>query len=115
MATKVITETLDDLDGSSPAETYIFGVGGQWYEIDLNEKNGSKLDAFLVKHMEAGRAVAPDEVPNPAKRKHRPPRTDRTMKIRTWASDNGIELSPRGRIRHEVVARYEEATGDVAA
>jgi hypothetical protein len=55
MAQKVITELIDDLDGSTPSETVRFRLDGRLYEADLSEKNAAKLRKDFQKFVGAAR------------------------------------------------------------
>ena len=58
MAKTVSVVVTDDLDGSPNAETVAFSFDGQSYEIDLSEKNVTKLQTSLQPFMDAGRRTA---------------------------------------------------------
>ena len=47
MAQRVETILIDDIDGSSAAETVNFALDGVNYVIDLNSENASRLRADL--------------------------------------------------------------------
>jgi nucleoid-associated protein Lsr2 len=103
MARRTRVTLEDDLDGGPAAETLRFGIGGVEYEIDLSERNATRLRTLLAPFMEHGRKAGP-----------RPRRTVRTAasrqrsrEIRAWARARGIELSERGRIPASVAARYD--------
>ncbi|SFO55503.1 Lsr2 protein [Actinomadura madurae] len=57
MAQQVRVTMTGDLDGSEASETVSFAVDGREYEIDLNEKNVSKLRSSLHAYMESGRRL----------------------------------------------------------
>lgn len=106
MATKITVALEDDLEGGPAAETVRFAVGGAEYEIDLNKKNAAafrKQVAPFIEHARrtgrgprrAGRSVAGRE---------------RGAAIRTWAAEQGIPVSARGRIAADVVEQYDAAT-----
>jgi hypothetical protein len=105
MAQKMQVFYTDDLDGGEAAGTVRFGYDGVDYEIDLNTKNSEKLASALAPFIKAGRRV-------PARRASRGvrhgTRTDMSG-VREWARGQGIEVSGRGRIPAEVIARYEAA------
>jgi hypothetical protein len=108
MATKVIVELEDDLDGGPADETMQFGIGGSEYEIDLNKKNAAafrrKLAPFIEHARKAGRGQRRRSGRTASSRHH-------SGDIRAWAKDQGIPLSARGRIPASVVEQYEAATG----
>lgn len=107
MAQKVITELVDDVDGSAADETVTFAWKGYTYEIDLSAKNVGKLDKALAPFIDrarrlgrAGRvgakAVSPRSASNAAA-------------VRAWAIANGYDVPERGRIPNEIREAYDEA------
>jgi hypothetical protein len=106
MAKSVHVVVSDDLDGSDGAEAVSFSFDGVSYEIDLSEKNRAKLDKAFAPFIEHGRRVA--------QRRHSSatrtvgPRVDRRA-IRSWAEEQGLHVSERGRISAEVMQKYEAA------
>ena len=122
MAKEVRTVLLDDLDGSDADETFSYEFDGRSYEIDLTTEHANRLEqAFqlldpFVDHL---RRVSPGK----SKRTTRPgqavakkvgarssSRFDAKV-VRTWAWENGIELSDRGRIPANVVEKWRAAVG----
>jgi Lsr2 len=106
MATRVVTELRDDIDGSRAEQTIRFALDGTEYEIDLSGRNANRLRNSLSDFIEHGRKVgggrrgarsgrSSDGIDNKA--------------VRAWAKSAGIELSSRGRIPAEVVDRYRQA------
>jgi hypothetical protein len=114
MAQKVDVKYVDDLDGSPASGTVSFALDGKSYEIDLSDDNAARLRDALASFVAAarrsgaagrrGRTPRPDGAAPPA-------RADRelTAAIRTWARDNGHEVSERGRIPKAVVEAYQSA------
>ncbi|WP_131747847.1 Lsr2 family protein [Frankia sp. Cppng1_Ct_nod] len=112
MAQKTIVSLIDDLDGHEADETVRFGLDGASYEIDLSEKNATKLRESLAPFVGAarrsgGRATAARRGPRGASR--RTGGTDRTADIREWARANGYTVSDRGRIASNIVEAYDKA------
>jgi hypothetical protein len=104
MAKSVHVVVSDDLDGSEGAETVSFGYDGASYEIDLSEKNRTKLDKAFAPFIEHGRRVTQRRRPSATRTAG--PRIDRAS-IRTWAKGRGLRVSDRGRISAEVMQKYE--------
>lgn len=112
MAQKTIIRLTDDVDGSEATETVSFGLDGTTYEIDLNDEHAADLREVLAPYVSVarragggGRAVR-GGAPSPRQR----PSGDVDPKaVRAWAESNGIAVSPRGRIRADVVERYNAA------
>lgn len=112
MATRVITTTHDDLDGTVIEDKnprHSFTLDGRQYEIDLSEANYAKLHKALQPFMSAGTLVSR---PGPNRRAHRDPA--QLAKIREWAAENGHPVSARGRIPRETEAAYEAAMAPAA-
>ena len=111
MAQQTIVTITDDLDGSEGAETVTFALEGTTYEIDLSPANIEKLHEALAPFIEAARG-GPRRGRTPARGRKSgngasgdvDPRT-----VREWAKANNIDVSPRGRIRSDVVAQFRAA------
>jgi hypothetical protein len=109
MVQRMITERFDDLDGSPAVETVRFGYAGHSYEIDLNEEHASQLNEALAAYLEHARRA--DGV-QPRQRRARQAEGERRGReelraIRQWARDQGLQVSERGRIAADIVAKYE--------
>ena len=110
MVQRLITERVDDLDGSPAVDTVRFGYAGREYEIDLNEEHASQLDEALapyVEHARPANGVTPRQGRRAAGERQRRPEELRA--IRQWARDQGLQVSDRGRIAADIVARYDAA------
>jgi len=57
VAQKVLVEILDDIDGSTAAQTVQFGLDGVTYEIDLSDENATALRDELARYIGAGRRI----------------------------------------------------------
>jgi len=96
---------VDDIDGSEATGTVRFGIGGTEYEIDLSQAHKDELAAAVGPYVAAARKVAVARRPA---RTPRPPRHDQSQ-VRTWAREQGLKVSDRGRIPADVLAKYESA------
>ena len=104
MATKTVTETVCDLDGTVPAtETITFSVGGKSYIIDLCDAYARDMQATLAPYVEAARPTGKAGKAKPAARSYDP------AAVRRWAAAQGTEVSARGRVSAELVAAYQAA------
>jgi hypothetical protein len=108
LTSMVIREVIEsDLSGKPDAATFTFGVGDQWYEVDLTPEEREKLEASLKEYMKVGRKTskAPGKkvVPNMT--------PEQREEIRKWAKENGYEVAEYGRIRKEVFKAYWDAHG----
>ncbi|RCV55144.1 histone-like nucleoid-structuring protein Lsr2 [Marinitenerispora sediminis] len=109
MAQKVQVLLVDDLDGGEAEETVSFAVDGATYEIDLSEKNASKLRDALAPYVDAARK-APAKGGRGGRRQQRnAPSRERSAEIRAWAKAAGKQVNERGRIPASIVAEYEAA------
>jgi hypothetical protein len=106
MARKVQVILEDDIDGGEAAETVSFALDGRGYQIDLNEKNAKSLRDALAPWIAAGRRAGSRSVETRASGRRA---AGDTADIRRWATENGIEVSTRGRISADLRARYEAA------
>lgn len=98
---RVVIELVDDIDGTGTARTVSFAVDGTTYEIELNRKNEAKMLKAMTPWVNAAR-----KVPNSRPTRRRVKKQDNAA-IRRWAAENGIEVPATGRIRRDVVERYE--------
>ena len=116
MAKRVIQELIDDINGQPADESLTFGLDGVQYEIDLTSKNATKLRDALAPFMAAGTKVGRGGVTGARGRdgRGRPAaRSDRQLNqaIRDWAKSMKIDVSDRGRIKQEIVDRYNAEVG----
>ena len=104
MATRTMITLEDDLDGGPAEETVRFSLGAAEYEMDLSAANAGRFRAQLAPFVEHARKVGRGQ-------RARPGRTSATRRdsagVRAWAREHGIEISERGRIPANVIAKYE--------
>ena len=109
MVQKMITELFDDLDGSPAVETVRFGYAGREYEIDLNEEHASQLDEALASYIEHARR-ADGGKPRRGRQTEGERRSPEELRvIRQWAREQGLQVSDRGRIAADIIAKYDAA------
>jgi Lsr2 len=99
---------------SPGAQRITFGLDGKEYRIDLSEEHATELRDFLQKYIQAG-----EEIPHPTqlslvggsgqRRRSAGSSRDDIHEIRQWAEANGYDVSPRGRIKKEIINAYDEA------
>lgn len=108
MAQKVQVLLVDDLDGSEATETVTFGLDGQTFEIDLNEKNIKAFRKSLTPYVDKARKVRgkarSHSSGTPTVRTGPDPKV-----VREWANANGVEVNAIGRVPRSVVEQYEAA------
>lgn len=107
MARETIIRLTDDLDGSEAQETVTFGLRGAQYEIDLNPKNVAALEKAFSKYVDAGRRMNTPRASVRGTRGGAAALKVDVGAIRSWARENGHEISDRGRIPSEVRSAYE--------
>lgn len=113
MAKQTTTILVDDIDAESEAaETVAFALEGTSYEIDLTEDHASELRADLAVYVGAARKkggsrrkVRSVSSPSASKVENEPT----PEVVRTWASETGIEVSARGRIKASTLRAYLDA------
>lgn len=104
MARKTQVLLVDDIDGSDASNTVTFGLDGVSYEIDLNDDNAQQLRSELEKWTALARRTG-----GRAKRGTGASTGGDAAKIRQWATENGYEVSERGRIPSDVREAYIKA------
>jgi hypothetical protein len=102
---RIITELVDDIDGSKAEETVRFAIDGVEYEVDLSEKNAKKLRDAVAGYAAKARKVRGGR----GRRKTTAVSQVDAKAVRAWAKSNNIELSSRGRIPADVVDQYRKA------
>ena len=109
MATKTKVVLVDDLTGDPADTTVTFSLDTTAYEIDLSDDNAGQLREAFARYVTAARKVSSSDgrrgaqAAKPAYSGYDP------AAVRAWATGNGVEVSPRGRIKADVVKRYRAA------
>lgn len=105
MARKTQIILTDDIDGSEATGTVNFAIDGVTYEIDLNEANAQRMRDRLGEWTGKARRVGGRRISGT---RAAGSRSDAGT-IRAWASENGYEVSERGRIPTEIRNAYHAA------
>ena|SRR6516225_1800542 len=84
--------------------TRSFSLDGRDYEIDLCERHSQKFDETMRRFADRARKVSSKV--GKSKRRTTAHRR-RSAEIRAWAKRSGMEVSDRGRIPTQVIAKYE--------
>ena len=121
MAQKVQVILVDDVDGGEASETVSFSLDGVSYEIDVSESNAAALRDALAPWVGHARRVggrsggssgggsrAKSGSANSSGRSRGNSKHD-LSNVRSWARENGFQVSDRGRVSSEVIAAYEKA------
>lgn len=117
MARKTTIVLEDDLTGEvlgeGRGETVSFALDGQGYEIDLSEDNSTQLRNDLRRYVDAARKTSAPRYSASGRRAAATGSAASGRKdigaIRSWARENGHEVSERGRIPFSVVEAYDAA------
>jgi len=105
MAQRTQVLYVDDIDGSEAERTVRFRFGGTDYEIDLNKEHADQFAEAIGPFVAAARKTSPSRRPARAARRGR----EDLSHVRAWARDQGINVSDRGRIPADVLAKYHAA------
>src|SRR3954470_7127797 len=110
MAQRIVTELTDDTSGKPADETVTFALDGREFEIDLTSKNAAALRKAFDVYVKAGRRVGGRRPRSAGGSGSSSPKSSLDTKaVRLWASENGYELSSRGRIPANIVEAYRAA------
>jgi hypothetical protein len=108
MAKKTTVVLVDDLNGD-PADTTIrFGLDSREYELDLTDGNARELRDRFNRYIPAARKVSGGRRSTAGPAKAEFTAVDPAA-VRAWAKSNGVEVSPRGRIKTDVLEAYRAA------
>ena len=114
MAERVVTQLIDDIDGSEISEgkggRVEFSVSGVSYQIDLSEVNIAKFDKALKPYVAAAKRIGGRRGrPKASAATNGKSSPEHLAAIREWARKKGYEVSNRGRIKAEIVEAFEAA------
>jgi hypothetical protein len=115
MAQKVITEFIDDIDGSPAERTFTFAVDGTNYEIDLSADNIAEFKSAIGGFIESARKVKGSRSSNGRRTRNagadggRQSR-EQTRAVREWARQHGHNISNRGRIPASIHQAFNQRT-----
>jgi hypothetical protein len=109
MASKVQVLLLDDVDGGTAVETVTFALDGSAYEIDLSAKNAQQLRESFTRWTPHARKSGRTARSGAPVRAARPSGGPDLNDVRSWARDNGFQVSDRGRISTQVMDAYQAA------
>src|SRR5215207_7113561 len=98
MATRIVTELHDDIDGSDATQTVRFALDGIEYEIDLSDRNANRLRNSLSEFVGHARKVSGQRGERSRKGTSTLADKSQTGAMRHWLKDHGYEISDRGRI-----------------
>ena len=113
MATQTSVTFVDDIDGSTEGvEHYTFSWLGQDYEIDLAPKSAKKLTDVMNLYTDKATRVSKSRSTGSDRGRGsaspRPSKED-VQAVRSWAREQGLEVSERGRVSSAVKEAYDQA------
>lgn len=82
-----------------------FAFDGGSYAIDLNNEHAAAFRAGMQEYVSAGRKLKQGRNSSSV-RKPKDDSQPSSKEVRAWAQENGVEVSPRGRISDSVLAQY---------
>lgn len=106
MARTTVIVMEDDLDGAAADQQITFALDGVGYEIDLSNANADRFRGLLEPYVSKARRTGGRRSHATGKRRNR---TEWLADVRSWARDNGHDVSSRGRIAQNVVDAYNAA------
>ena len=116
MARREVIQYFDDLDNSPLAESEVhtirFSINSMNYVLDLSAKNAAAFEKAVAPYVEAAHqeSVAKAEAALVSRQKANTKRNkERNLAIRTWARENGFQVSDRGQIATNIIEAYEAA------
>ena len=122
MAQKTTVVLVDDLNGEPADTTLRFGLDAREYELDLTDANARQLRELFDRYIPAARkargrhrtATKPATATKSTATKPTEPAKAAfagvdPAAVRAWAKGNGLEVSPRGRIRADVIEAFRAA------
>jgi len=113
VATQTTVTFVDDIDGSTEGvEHYTFNWLGTDYEIDLAPKSAKKLIDVMSLYTEKATRVSKSRAASGDRgRGSASPRSSKgdVQAVRSWAREQGLEVSERGRVSQTVKEAYDQA------
>lgn len=118
MAEILIRQLVDDLDGkpidAGLGRQVTFSYQGVDYRIDLRPGNADRIEAAFAPFIKSAEKVssagkARTTASTPAKASGSGRSAEQLQAIREWAGKNGFDVSPRGRIKADVIDAFDAA------
>ena len=109
MAKKTTVVLVDDLNGEAADTTIRFGLDSRDYELDLTDKNADELRKLFDRYIAAARTVSGGRRRSTAAPTKPVFSGVDPAAVRAWAKGNGIQVSPRGRLKADVLEAFRAA------
>ena len=106
MAIRTIEKKFDDFDNKSLPDDHKpwrFQAQGRTYDLYLSADNRKKVDEFL-KNLTKGALQVEQRKSNSSGRS-----SAELGKIREWLRGNGYEVMPNGRVKKDLITKYDAA------
>lgn len=108
MATKMITQLVDDLDGTDldddAGERVEFALDGTTYDIDLSHDHAAQLRETLAVYIAAGRRLSR---PRPRRAASKATAGPAASEVRDWARCAGLDVPATGRIPRAIREAFD--------
>lgn len=102
---------IDDLTGETIAkgegESISFTFDGKSYSLDLTKDNAKSFREAIKPYLDAAQPASGGTTTRATRSTGSKHDKGYLQSVRNWAALKGIEVSPRGRIKSEVIAAYE--------
>ncbi len=109
MAQKVQVILVDDVDGGEAEETVSFALDGVSYEIDVSAENAEALREAIAPWIGHARRMGGRASSRRGAKARNGSARASLADVRSWARENGFQVSDRGRVSAEVMEAYEQA------
>jgi hypothetical protein len=109
MAKKTTVMLIDDLTGDPADTTVRFGLDSREYELDLTDTNARELRGLFGRYIPAARKVSEGRRRSSAVPAKPAFTAVDPAAVRAWAKSRGIEVSPRGRLKADVLEAFRAA------
>ncbi len=114
MAKQTVIQMTDDLDGSEATQSIEFSFRGKSYTIDLNDSNAADFDDALAPYIAAAEKSGGVQPSRSSGRRAGAARQQASSdvdpkQVRAWAEANAVAVSPRGRIKADILEQYRAA------
>lgn len=108
MARELRAALVDDVDGSPATQTIEFTVAGRSWALDLNDAHAREFMTDVMRWTRHARRTDIALGDNRVAARRDPAQT---RAIRAWATANGLECPPRGKIPKDVEQAFHDNGG----
>lgn len=101
----LVSDLTEEVIPEGQGETVNFAIDGTQFEMDLTTEEAQTMRELFSEYSDRARRVGKTAASTGRKSAS----AEETKRIRAWAADNGIPVSPRGRISSEIKEKYRVA------